>query len=77
MSKLSDHLPYAVRQFDNDIVVHLRIFGIDASITTSSTAKILTVALLASYLVFAMRERSLVPGRLQMSAEALYPTFPK
>lgn len=72
MSMLSDHLPYAISQFENDIVVPLRIFGIDASVTTSSTAKILTVALVTSYLVFAMRERSLVPGRLQTSAETLF-----
>lgn len=72
MSKLSDQLPYAITQFETDVVVPLRIFGIDASITTASTAKILTVVLVVSYLTFAMRERSLVPRRLQMSAEALY-----
>lgn len=72
MSKLSDQLPYAITQFENDIIVPLRFFGLDVSITTASTAKITTVALVLTYIIFAMRERSLVPGRIQMSAEALY-----
>lgn len=72
MSRLSDHLPYAIRQFETDIVVPLSIWGIDASITTASTAKMATVLVIVVYLTYAMRERALVPGRLQVSAEALY-----
>jgi F-type H+-transporting ATPase subunit a len=72
MTALEEHLPYALRQFATDVIVPLQLFGVDASITTSSTAKLTTVLLLACYFLFALRERALVPGRLQSSAEAVY-----
>lgn len=72
MATFPEHLPYALRQFETDIVVPLRVFGIDVSLTTSSTAKLTTFALIAIYFVWAMRRRSMVPGRLQASAEMLY-----
>ncbi len=72
MAKLEEHLPYALRQFDIDILVPMHVFGIDVSLTSSATAKITTAILVVAYLTFAMRDRSMVPGRLQMSAEWLY-----
>lgn len=48
------------------------MFGIDASFTSGSSAKLTTSLLLAGYLIYAMRERKIIPGRLQASAEALY-----
>ena len=72
MSKLEDHLPYAIRQFETEILVPLKLFGIDASITTATTAKLATIVLISAYLILAMRERSIVPGRLQVSVELLY-----
>lgn len=72
MAKLEDHLPYALRQFETEIIVPLHILGIDVSINTATTAKITTVVLFVAYLVYAMRERAIIPGRLQASAEALY-----
>jgi len=72
MSKLDEHLPYAIRQFDTEIVLKLEIFGYDISLNTASTAKIMTALLISTYLIYAIRERSIVPRRLQMSAELLY-----
>jgi F-type H+-transporting ATPase subunit a len=72
LSNLSDHLPYALRQFESDILIPFTVFGVNASFTTSSSAKLTTAILLSAYLFIAMREQRLVPGRLQMSAEMLY-----
>jgi F-type H+-transporting ATPase subunit a len=72
VAKLDDHLPYALRQFETEIVVPLSAFGYDISLTTSSTAKLTTSLLLVAYLAIAMRERRLVPGRLQASAEMIH-----
>lgn len=72
MASLSDHLPYAIRQFETDIVVPITVFGFDISINSASTAKFTTVALIAAYMMYAMRERTLVPNRVQASAEIIY-----
>lgn len=72
MDPLEQHLPYALRQFENEILVPLEIFGINASFTTSSSAKLTTAILLVIYLVYAAREGRLVPNRLQASAELVY-----
>ena len=72
MAKFSEHLPYALRQFDTDIIATFNVFGFNLYLTTASTAKFTTVALVVAYLLFAMRERAMIPGRLQLSAEMLY-----
>lgn len=72
MATIEEHLPYALRQFQTEVILPLELFGVDASLTTSSSAKLTTVLLLAVYFLFALRERALVPGRLQSSAEAIY-----
>ena len=72
MSALDDHLPYALTQFKSDVLVPLTLFGMDLSFTTASLAKLTTAVLVGGYLVLAVRERSLVPGRFQASAELLY-----
>jgi F-type H+-transporting ATPase subunit a len=64
--------PYAIRQFEIDVLIPIRVFGIDASFTTSAQAMITTVAVLTVYLLYAARDRALVPSRLQASAEWLY-----
>jgi F-type H+-transporting ATPase subunit a len=69
---LQDHLPYALRQFETDVLLPIKVFGIDASFTGLSSAKLLTSTLFAAYLIYAARERALVPQRLQASAEWLY-----
>lgn len=72
MAKLDDHLPYALRQFDTELIATINVFGFELILTTASTAKITTAALVAGYILFAMRERAIVPGRLQLSVELLY-----
>ncbi len=72
MSKMSDHLPYALRQFETDVVVPITVLGYDLSLNTGSTAKLTTVVLVCAYMIYAVRDRALVPGRLQASAEMLY-----
>lgn len=72
MATMQEHLPYALRQFETDILVPIKIFGVDVSLTTLSTAKLATFAIVAIYLIWAVRHRAMVPGRLQASAELLY-----
>lgn len=72
MAAFKEHLPYALRQFETDIVLPIKVFGIDLSIDTISSAKLTTGLLLAIYLVYATRECRIVPSRLQVSAEMLY-----
>ncbi len=72
MADLEKHLPYALRQFESDILVPLQIFGIDVSFTSASAAKVSTVLLLSVYLIYAMRDRAVIPGRIQASAELIY-----
>lgn len=72
MSNMSDRLPYALRQFETEVVIPIKVFGIDVSLTTGSTAKLATVALVSFYVIYAMRERTLIPGRLQASVEVTY-----
>jgi F-type H+-transporting ATPase subunit a len=64
--------PYAIRQFEIDVLIPLNIFGYDASFTVSSQAMLTTVIAVSVYLIWASRELRLVPQRLQMSAEAIY-----
>ena len=72
LSALDDHLPYALTQFKSEVIVPLDFFGMNVSFTTASSAMLTTTLLVGGYLVLAVRERSLVPGRLQASAEMLY-----
>ncbi len=64
--------PYAVRQFNIDVLVPIEVFGIDASLTVSSQAMLTTVLLVVGYLYFAMSEGAIVPRRWQSSAELIY-----
>jgi F-type H+-transporting ATPase subunit a len=72
VTPLEEHLPYALRQFETEVLVPIHVFGYDLSFTDASLAKFTTGALLVVYMTWAMRERALVPRRLQASAEALY-----
>lgn len=63
---------YAIRQFEIDVLVPIELFGVNMSFTTSAQAMVTTVLLVTAYLVYGIRLRALVPGRLQMSVEALY-----
>ncbi|NJO34816.1 MAG: F0F1 ATP synthase subunit A [Rhodospirillales bacterium] len=72
MSGLEEHIPYAIRQFETDVIIPLEIFGIDVSFTTSSLAKVTTVATVTGFLMLATRKRATIPNRLQASAEMVY-----
>lgn len=72
MSALGDHLPYALRQFQSEVLLDVSLFGLELPVTTSTTAKLTTALLVGGYMVLAARERALVPGRLQAGAELLY-----
>lgn len=64
--------PYAIRQFEIDVLVPIEMFGLNMSFTTSAQAMITTVVLVSAYLVYGIRERAMVPGRMQASVEAVY-----
>ena len=72
MTPLEQHLPYALRQFATEILVPIEVLGVNLSFTTGSWAKVATVIALCVYLWFAVRERAIVPNRIQSSAEWLY-----
>ena len=72
MSILEEHIPYALKQFKIDTIVPIEIFGVDASLTNVSSAKIATAIVVVSYLYYAMRDATLVPRRFQVSAEMIY-----
>jgi F-type H+-transporting ATPase subunit a len=61
-----------MHQFQVHRIIPIHIFGVDASFTNSSLYMLIAVALVTSFLYFAMRRGALVPGRLQAAAEYSY-----
>ena len=61
-----------MEQFEIKRLLHLNLFGIDASFTNSSTWMVIAVILATAVFVWGMRQRALVPGRLQSVAESLF-----
>ena len=61
-----------VEQFTIKTLMHIELFGYDVSFSNSALFMMLTVILSVAYLTFAMRNRDMVPNRLQASAEMLY-----
>lgn len=63
-----------IEQFEIKKLLPLSIpgTGIDASFTNSSAFMLIAFVLITSFLVYAMRARSLVPGRMQSMAELTY-----
>lgn len=68
-------LPAAILQFEIDVLIPIQIFGIDASFTTSAQAMLTATMVLAVMLLYAVRNRAIVHGRLRGSAEWLYTLF--
>jgi len=64
--------PYAIRQFEIDRLIPIELFGIDMSFTTSAQAMVTTTLLVSAFMLFGIRQRAMVPGRLQASVEAVY-----
>ena len=61
-----------MEQFEIKRLLHLNLFGIDASFTNSATWMVIAVILATAVFVWGMRQRALVPGRLQSVAELGY-----
>ncbi len=61
-----------IEQFQIKKIVPLKVFGVDASFTNSALFMLIAVALSCWFLMYAMKNRSLVPGRMQSAAESLY-----
>ena len=72
MASYEPEAPYAIRQFEIDVLVPIKAFGLDLSFTTSAQAMITTTVLVSAFLLYGIRRRELVPGRLQASVEAVY-----
>ncbi len=62
-----------LQQFEVKTLIDLpSVGGMDVSFTNSSLMMVIALALITGFMTLAMRERSLVPGRLQMVAESAY-----
>lgn len=61
-----------LEQFEVETIVPISIGGVDASFTNSSLVMLIAVAAVTAFLVFAVSERQLVPGRWQSIAELIY-----
>ncbi len=61
-----------IHQFEIQPLVPLTVGGVDLSFTNSSLWMAIGTVLSLSLLAFAMRKKSLVPGRGQLMAEGLY-----
>ena len=66
----ADHSPLA--QFEIKRLVPMEVGGLDVSFTNSSLFMVLAIAVITLFLTWAMRSRSLVPGRMQSIAELSY-----
>jgi F-type H+-transporting ATPase subunit a len=61
-----------MHQFEIQRLIPLEIAGIDFSFTNSALWMLIAVVLVSTLLIYGMRERALVPGRLQSVAELSY-----
>ncbi|MDX2263666.1 MAG: F0F1 ATP synthase subunit A [Hyphomicrobiales bacterium] len=59
-------------QFDIKRIADINLFGYDASFTNSSLWMVIAVCTVSLFLIFAMRDRALIPGRMQSIAELSY-----
>ncbi len=64
--------PNPMAQFEVKRIFDIDLMGYDASFTNSSLFMILGVVLTSTFLIFAMRKKSMIPGRLQSIAELSY-----
>jgi F-type H+-transporting ATPase subunit a len=63
---------YAIRQFEIKKIIPIEVFGYDVSFTISSQAMLTTIIVVVTYFVWATKEGTIIPGRLQASAEYIY-----
>ena len=65
-------MPDPIHQFEIHRIIPLKLFGYDVSFTNSALFMLIAVVLSAGMLIYAMRDGSLVPRRLQSTAEVGY-----
>ena len=65
-------MPDPIHQFEIHAIVPIKLFGWDVSFTNSSLFMLVAVLLIAFFFIVSMRSRSLVPARLQSTAEVSY-----
>lgn len=63
---------HPLEQFEIHPIIPIKIGGIDISYTNSSLLMTIIVAAIVAFVMLGTRNASLVPGRLQSSAEMLY-----
>ena len=61
-----------MHQFEIKRFIPMEIFGLDVSFTNSALFMLIAVGLVSTFMIYAMRGHSLVPGRLQSMAELSY-----
>ena len=61
-----------IHQFEINKLIPFKPFGVDASFTNSSLYMVLALGIISFFLISAMRQGSLVPGRVQSMAELVY-----
>ena len=61
-----------LEQFEIRPLIPIEIGGVDLSFTNSAAFMVLTAVAVASFLVFSVRRRALIPGRWQSMAEMTY-----
>src|SRR5450631_3971140 len=65
-------LPNPMHQFEIIRYLPLKFLGLDASFTNSSLAMVLAAAIIVAFIWYAMRNRALIPSRVQSVAEMAY-----
>ena len=65
-------MPDPIHQFEIHRLIPIEIFGLDVSFTNSSAFMLLAVLLVAGFFMVSLRNRSLVPNRMQAMAEISY-----
>jgi F-type H+-transporting ATPase subunit a len=61
-----------MHQFQIKRLIPLDLFGLDVSFTNSALFMLIAIGIISWLLIYGMRERALVPGRLQSVAELSY-----
>jgi F-type H+-transporting ATPase subunit a len=61
-----------MHQFEIKRLIPMELFGLDFSFTNSALWMLIAIACISFVLIYGMRERALVPGRLQSVAELSY-----
>ncbi|HEV3242217.1 MAG TPA: F0F1 ATP synthase subunit A, partial [Methyloceanibacter sp.] len=65
-------MPNPMHQFEIERIIPFKLFGFDASFTNSALFMVIAATLITLFTLYAMRNRSLVPSRIQSVAEMSY-----